>query len=124
LGRSQTKIGDFPKAWSRPQSCLEADVLGGARVYKLGRYTNFLLVMEAQEVGRRFCKAYLASHLNGRWDELAGTEKKSFAGKSNIKQQPAWIEQVSRGEILRSSYDQRMEIDRMGALLAMIKEHR
>ncbi len=111
LWRSQTRIEDFPGKWSRPQNCLESNVLQGARVYKLKRYQKYLTIIEAQETGRRFCKAFWSDFPNGRWDDLAVSEKRPFAGKVNIKQDPQWIEQISRGEILRSSYDQHMEID-------------
>ncbi len=111
LWRSQTRIEDFPAKWSRPQNCLESDVLQGARVYKLKHYQKYLTVIEAVDTGRRFCKAFWADYPNGRWDDLATSEKRPFASKSNIKQDPQWIDQISRGEILRSSYDQHMEID-------------
>jgi len=111
LWRCQTALGDFPAKWSRPQSCLESDVLQGARVYRLRGYRKYLTIIEAQETGRRFCKAFWADFPNGRWDDLAVSEKRSFASRLNIKQDPQWIEQISRGEILRTSYDQRMEID-------------
>jgi hypothetical protein len=111
LWRSQTRIEDFPAKWSRPQNCLESNVLQGARVYKLKHYQKYLAIIEAQETGRRFCKAFWADFPNGRWDDLAVSEKRPFASKLNIKQDPPWIDQISRGEILRSSYDQHMEID-------------
>jgi hypothetical protein len=111
MWRSQTALGDFPQKWSRPQSCLESDVLQGARVYKLQGFRKYLTIIEAQETGQRYCKAFWADFLNGRWDDLAVSEKKSFAGKLNIKQDPQWIDQISRGEVLRASYDQRMEVD-------------
>jgi hypothetical protein len=125
LWRSQTRVQDFPGNWSRPQSCLEADVLQGARVYRLRGFRKFLTIIEAQETGRRYCKAFWADYPNGRWDDLAVSEKKSFASKFNVKQDPQWIEQISRGEILRSSYDQRMEIDPMQIrfLFAAIDEY-
>jgi hypothetical protein len=113
LWRCQTAMGDFPAKWSRPQICLESDVLQGARVYRLRGFRKYLTIIEAQETGRRFCKAFWADFPNGRWDDLAISEKKSFASKFNIKQDPVWIEQIARGEILRASYDQRMEIDPM-----------
>jgi hypothetical protein len=111
LWRSGTRVEDFPGKWSQPQNCLESDVLQGARVYHLRGFRKYLTIIEAQETGRRYCKAFWADYPNGRWDDLAVSEKRPFAGKKNIKQDPQWIEQVSRGEILRSSYDQRMEID-------------
>jgi hypothetical protein len=125
LWRSHTTLADFPHKWSRPQSCLESDVLQGARVYRLRNYRKYLTIIEAQETGRRYCKAFWADFPNGRWDELAVSEKKSFAGKLNIKQDPQWINQISRGEILRSSYDQRMEIDplQLRFLFAAIDEY-
>jgi hypothetical protein len=125
LWRSQTSMADFPHKWSRPQSCLESDVLQGARVYRLKNYRKFLTIIEAQDTGRRYCKAFWADYLNGRWDDLAASEKKSFASKLNIKQDPQWIDQISRGEILRSSYDQRMEIDplQIRFLFAAIDEY-
>ena len=48
-----------------------------------------------------------------------------IAGKLNIKQDPVWIDQISRGEILRASYDQRMEIDPLNIrfLFAAIDEY-
>ena len=125
LWRSQTRLADFPDKWSRPQNCLESNVLQGARVYKLQGFRKYLAIIEAQETGRRFCKAFWADFPNGRWDDLATSEKKSFAGKLNIKQDPVWIDQISRGEILRASYDQRMEIDPLNIrfLFAAIDEY-
>src|SRR4051812_4920570 len=111
LWRSQTALRDFPQKWSRPQSCLDGDVLQGARVYRLAGYRKYLTIIEAQSTGRRYCKAFWADFPNGRWDDLAVSEKKSFASKLNIKQDPVWIDQISRGEVLRASYDQRMEVD-------------
>jgi hypothetical protein len=111
LWRSQTDLKDFPAGWSTPQSCLEGDFLAGARIYKLRRYPNYFAVVEAQDTGRRYLKAYFSAHLGGRWDDLATSANKPFASPRNIRQDPSWILSISHGEILRTGPNQYQEID-------------
>jgi hypothetical protein len=54
----------------------------------------------------------LADQLDGEWKPLAATLDKPFAAPSNVQSRgQAWTDSFSHGELLRSSYDQHLEID-------------
>jgi hypothetical protein len=112
MWRAETALEDFPKKFSRPRMCLKADIFEASHTYKLKGMNKYLTIVEAQDLSRRYYKAYISGSLNGGWDELATSKIKLFAAKSNIKDSADhWADSISHGELLRAGYDQRMEVD-------------
>jgi hypothetical protein len=115
LWRCQTKRDDFPTGWTRPVACLEDDIFEASHTYKLKGFRKYLTIVEAiGDNGRRYYKAFISNYLNGGWEDLASSKKQPFAGRDNIRQDAQqWVDSVSHGELLRTGYDQEMEVDPM-----------
>jgi hypothetical protein len=113
MWRSQTELADFPLSWSRPAVVLEGDIFEASHTYRLKGLNQFLTIIEAQVPGgRRYYKAYLADRLDGRWKPLADTLQKPFAAPVNVKDEGKhWTDSISHGELLRSGYDEKLEVD-------------
>lgn len=117
MWRAETKLADFPGKWSKPAVVLQGDIFEASHTYRLKGYAKYLTVIEALDgtdsaTCRRYYKAYLADKLDGDWKPLAATKEKPFAGAANIKQPGgAWTDSFSHGELLRSGYDERLEVD-------------
>lgn len=112
MWRSQTALADFPHGWSTPKVALKADIFEAAHVYALKGLGRYLALVEAQDTGRRYYKAYLASSLDGGWQSLADTARKPFASPANIRETGRhWAESISHGELVRASADEKMEVD-------------
>ncbi len=116
MWRAQTPLSEFPAGWSRPEVVLETDVFEASHTYKLrGEPTRYVTVIEAQGSGRRYYKAYTAERLDGRWTPAADTVLAPFAGKTNVAfEGDAWADSVGHGELLRTGFDERMEVDPAG----------
>ena len=112
MWRAETSLERFPKGWSAPQIVLRDDIFEASHTYRLRGLNQYLTVVEAQGGGRRYYKAYLADRLDGEWKPLAATREKSFASAENVtfSGQP-WTESISHGELIRSGYDERLEIE-------------
>jgi hypothetical protein len=111
MWRAETKLADFPLAWSEPKLVLEGDIFEASHTYALSGMHKYLTIVEAQGDRRRYYKAYLADRLDGKWQPLADRRDKPFAGAGNVAQQRPWTTNISHGELLRSGVDERMEVD-------------
>lgn len=113
MWRSETKLADFPHGWSKPVEALRGDVFEASHTYRLKGRGEYLTLIEAQGGhGWRFYKAYLADRLEGPWKSLAATKDLAFASMRNVEH-PAdrWTDSISHGELLRSGYDERLDVD-------------
>lgn len=113
MWRSETRRDDFPRGWSEPAVALEGDIFEASHTYRLRGDGRYLTVVEAQGGhGWRYMKAYLADRLDGDWKPLAAGKDGAFASLENVLQ-PAerWTDCVSHGELIRSSADERLEVD-------------
>jgi Glycosyl hydrolase family 62 len=91
---------------------LHGDIFEASHTYLLKGRDQFLTIVEAQDDGRRYYKAYLADRLDGEWRPLAATKEKPFAGPVNVRDADAhWTDSFSHGELLRVGYDQNLEVD-------------
>jgi hypothetical protein len=112
MWRSETPLADFPRGWDRPRVVLTGDIFEASHTYRLKGMDKFLTIVEAQVVGRRYYKAYIANSLDGKWEELAATHERPFASLLNVKDSAEhWTDSFSHGELLRDSYDERLVVD-------------
>jgi len=114
MWQADTKKSNFPFGWARPEVALEGDIFEASHTYKLKGTDKYLTVVEAQDKqrSRRYYKAYLAERLAGRWEAIAATKDKPFAGPVNVKDAAGhWTDSFSHGELLRAGYDERLEVE-------------
>jgi len=118
MWRSETKLSDFPHAWSKPGLVLAADIFEASHTYCLKGSDKYLTIVEAQSRSRpgygrrRYYKAYTADSLDGIWQPLAATAKKPFASPLNVVDNAEhWTDSFSHGELIRNGYNQKLEAD-------------
>lgn len=113
MWRSETDITAFPDGWTEPKIVLRGDVFEASHTYKIKGINIYLTIIEAQgQGGRRYYKAYYATSLDGEWKPLADTVLNPFASPANTTPiGEKWTDSFSHGEILRSGYDEKLEID-------------
>ncbi len=115
MWRATTSLADFPHGWSEPRIALTGDVFEASHTYCLQGLGKYLTLIEAEnraDHNRRYYKAYLADRLDGPWKPLAATKEKPFASPVNVKDSGRhWTDSFSHGELLRSGYDQNLEVD-------------
>jgi hypothetical protein len=113
LWRARTSLADFPKGWSKPEIIMTGDIFEASATYKLKGTNRYLKIIECVAPnGRRYFKAFTADHLDGEWTPLAGTLGKNFAARENVTfTGERWADSISHGELVRSSNDERLEID-------------
>ncbi len=112
MWRSETPLSNFPAGWSKPEIALRGDIFEASHTYRLKGKNKFLTLIEAQDAGRRYLKAFTADRLDGKWSPLAASREKPFVSPRNVHfNGPNWTSSVSHGEFLRSGYDEKLEID-------------
>lgn len=120
--RSRTTYADFPKGFGKPVVAMRGtreSVFEASFTYKLKGTEKYLTLVEAivPRPGKgRYYRAYVADHLDSGWHPVAGfdTPETPFAGKANLSFEPGvepWSHQVSHGELVRDSNDERMILD-------------
>ena len=112
LWRLSTDIDSFPAGFDDCTLALEAEIFEASHTYKIKGHNKYMTLIEQD--GRRYFKAYIADRLDGEWTPLADTEERPFAGANNIrpgKGIEAWTDNISHGELVRDSIDQRLVID-------------
>ncbi|MFI7542243.1 non-reducing end alpha-L-arabinofuranosidase family hydrolase [Actinoplanes sp. NPDC049599] len=114
--RSQTSMANFPNGMgntvimlsdANPYALFEAP-----QVYKIAGRSQYLLIVEAIGGSGRYFRSWTATSLNGSWTPLAASESNSFAGNSNVTfpSSAKWSQGVSHGELIRTGYDQNLEL--------------
>jgi hypothetical protein len=113
MWREETALEKFPQGWSAPSLSIQADIFEAGHIYRLTNEKLYLTVVEAQGGhGWRYFKAYLAESLDGKWRPLAAERDNSFASMKNVHQKEGRLtDSISHGELLRSGYDQRLEVN-------------
>ena len=136
--RSIMPIGDFPGSFGNASETILSDTVENlfeaVQVYKLKgqkkwlmigkseanavpdaahfirsvRVPTNILVVECQGSVGRYFRSFTATDLSGSFTELSGLESNPFAGKSNSK--VTWSDDISHGDLIRSTNDQTFEV--------------
>jgi len=115
--RSRTTYAEFPRGFSKPVVAMRGTrntVFEGSMTYRIKGTDKYLTIVEA--LGVRYYRAYVADRLDGEWYPIEGfdTMEQPFAGRANVTFEPGvepWSIQVSHGELVRASNDERMILD-------------
>ncbi len=116
--RSRTTYAEFPRGFGKPVVAMRGTretVFEAGFTYKVKGTDKYLTLVEALGAGRYY-RAYVADKLDGEWYPVQGfdTKEQPFAGKANLSFEDGvepWSGQVSHGELIRETNDERMVLD-------------
>lgn len=98
--------GEFPGAVDSGIQGTTQNLFEGVQVYSIQGSNKYLMIVEAQGSARYF-RAWTATDLEGPWTLLTD----NFAIKANVTFSTNWTNDISHGDIVRSSPDETFPID-------------
>lgn len=112
MWRLQTELANFPNGFHNCQVAYQGDVFEASHTYRLKGQHKYLTIIEQK--GKRYFKAFIANELDGDWQPIADSRQTPFAGARNVRPATgvgAWTDNISHGELVRDSNDERLMID-------------